>query len=84
MQAQEITKQEAPITVINIDGKELLSIPKAAKLLGLSDQTIRSLVQDKAIPYFLIGKTKTRKGIIRVPRKLLIEYMAKSYHATEN
>ena len=56
MSATEIKDNEQVIQKIIVENKLTYSIPEAAKVLGISDTTMRQLARIQGFPSFTVGK----------------------------
>lgn len=53
------------------DGMELISIPKAAKMLSVKRETVEIWLQDPEVPRLFVGRSKQ----VRLPQKQFFEYL---------
>ena len=55
-----------------VDDYKLLTISKAARMLGISSEDIKDLLLDPTLPRIVLGR-----GRVRLPRQALLNYLDK-------
>lgn len=59
----ELRQQVADIVTVMVDQKRL-TVPEAARYLGMSEDTVRTLARDKEIPHYRSGKAGSKNARI--------------------
>ncbi|MEC0171138.1 helix-turn-helix domain-containing protein [Paenibacillus graminis] len=59
----ELRQQVAEIVAVTIDQKRL-TVPEAARYLGMSEDTVRQLAREKKIPHYRSGKEGSKNARI--------------------
>jgi excisionase family DNA binding protein len=54
---------------VTSDNEHLLKVPSAARLLCMSEKTLRELIENGEIPFVMLGKS------VRIPKTMLNDYL---------
>jgi excisionase family DNA binding protein len=57
--------------------RDLMTIEQAAKYLGRSNSTVRTLVDTRRLPHVIDPEAKQRQGRRLIPRSAVMEYAEK-------